>query len=146
MSVRLSGRALSIPAAARALEASGAGGVAFFAGRVRPDRTPEGTVVALDYEADPPMALRALRDLEREAVRRFGARAVVAWHRVGRVRVGEVAVIVGAACGHRAEAFDATRYLIEELKRTVPIWKAVRARPARRPRRSPGRRAGRSSG
>ena len=146
MSVRLSARPLALTAALRELEAPHLGGVAVFVGRVRPDATRAGAVVALDYEADRPLALRALARLESEARRRFGAERTVAWHRVGRVRVGEAAVIVGAACGHRAEAFAATRYLIEELKRTVPVWKEQRARPARRPRRRPSPRRARSSG
>ncbi len=114
-----------------------------FAGRVRPDPTPAGRVTALDYEAHTAPALRALAALEIEARRRFGAGATIAWHRVGRVRVGEVAVIVGAACGHRREAFAATRFLIDRLKATVPVWKEVRARPARRPRPRRARRSAR---
>ncbi|MGD0249923.1 MAG: molybdenum cofactor biosynthesis protein MoaE [Thermoplasmata archaeon] len=146
MSVRLTTRTLSVAGAMRALEGVGVGGVVLFAGRVRPDRTADGPVIALEYEAHGPPALARLRGLEREAHRRFGARRVVLWHRVGRLRVGEVSVIVGAACPHRAEAFAAARYLIEELKAVVPIWKTERARPARRPRPRPARRAARSSG
>ncbi len=143
MSVRLTGRPLSVAAAMRALEVPGAGGVTLFAGRVRPDRTAAGRVVALEYEAHRVPALARLRALERGARRRFGARSVVVWHRLGRLRVGEVSVIVGAACGHRARSFAAARYLIEELKAVVPIWKAERARPGRRPRPRPSRRAAR---
>jgi molybdopterin synthase catalytic subunit len=146
MSVRLTPRPLSLPAATRELEGSTLGGVVVFVGRVRPDRTRAGRVVALVYEAHDAPALRALARLERKARRRFGAARTVAWHRVGTVRVGEPAVIVGAACAHRARAFAAAQFLIDELKRTVPVWKEVRARPARRPRRPPSRRAGRSAG
>ncbi|MGP8072756.1 MAG: molybdenum cofactor biosynthesis protein MoaE [Thermoplasmata archaeon] len=146
MSVRLSSRRLPLGAALRELEGAHLGGVAVFVGRVRPDRTRTGRVLALLYEADRPLALRALARLETEARRRFGAGRTVAWHRVGQVGVGETAVIVGAACGHRAEAFAATRFLIDELKRTVPVWKEVRARPARRPPRPPSRRHARSTG
>ncbi|MGA8663995.1 MAG: molybdenum cofactor biosynthesis protein MoaE [Thermoplasmata archaeon] len=146
MSVRLSSRPLPLRSALRELEASHLGGVAVFVGRVRPDRTREGPVVALVYEADRAPALRALARLETLARRRFGAGRTVAWHRVGRVRVGEAAVVVGAACGHRAEAFAAARFLIDELKRTVPVWKEVRARPVRRPRPRPSRPRGRSTG
>lgn len=146
MSVRLSVRPLSAADAMRALEGPRAGGVVLFAGRVRPDRTAAGPVLALEYDAHRSMAVARLRALEREAHRRFGTRRVVLWHRVGRLRVGEVSVIVGAACPHRAEAFAAARFLIEELKAAVPIWKTERARPARRPRPRPSRRAARSSG
>jgi molybdopterin synthase catalytic subunit len=146
MSARLQRTPLSLPAAFRALADPGLGGVVVFAGRVRPDVTRAGRVVALVYEAHRAPALEAIARLEREAARRFGVQRTVAWHRVGRVRVGEVAVIVGAAGGHRKESFEAARFLIEELKRTVPVWKEARARPARPPRRPRARRAGRSTG
>ena len=146
MSVRLTRRRLSVAAAMRVLAGPGLGGVVVFAGRVRPDRTPAGRVTKLEYEADPALARLALADLERTAQRRFGAVRVVLWHRLGTLKVGEVSVLVGAACGHRSAAFDAARYLIEELKRSVPIWKTERARPARRPRRPPYRRRERASG
>ena len=54
---------------------------------------------------------------------RFPAVAVAATHRVGRLQIGDLAVVVAAACPHRGEAFDAARALIDELKATVPIWK-----------------------
>jgi len=122
------------------------GGVVVFAGRVRPDPRRGRRVVALDYEVDRTPALERLRAIERTARRRFGARKVLLWHRTGRVRVGETAVVVGAACRHRAEAFVAARYLIDELKASVPIWKEERARPARRPPRPPRRPGARSAG
>ncbi|HYA54677.1 MAG TPA: molybdenum cofactor biosynthesis protein MoaE [Thermoplasmata archaeon] len=146
MSVRLSRRPLSLTAAMRALEGPGLGGVALFAGRVRPDATRKGRVVALDYEAHRPMALAALAKLERDARRKFGVGRVVVWHRLGRVPVDEVSVIVGVAAGHRTPAFGAARYLIETLKREVPIWKLEQARPARRRRSRPAGRATRSAG
>jgi len=145
VSARLSVRPLSLTAAFRELGDPTLGGVVVFAGRVRADPTPRGSVTALVYEAHRGPAVQALQDLEAEARRRFGAGRTVAWHRVGRVRVGEVAVIVGAACGHRTEAFAATRFLIDRLKRTVPVWKEARERPARRPRPRRSRRPSRSS-
>ncbi len=137
MSVRLSSSPLSVVRAHRELERPGLGGLVLFSGRVRPDRTGDGRVRALDYEVDRPVALRELAALERRARARFGARATGLWHRTGLVKVGEIAVIVGAACPHRTEAFAAARYLIEEVKRAVPIWKEVRVRPVRRPRPRP---------
>lgn len=146
MSVRLTTRPLSVAAAMRALEGPGLGGVVLFAGRVRPDRGRGGRVIALDYEAHGPLARARLAELERSVRARFGARRVVLWHRLGRVGVDEVSVIVGAACAHRARAFDAARFLIEDLKATVPIWKTDRARPGRRPRQRPARARARSAG
>lgn len=146
MSVRLRDRRLSSAAAMRVLEGPGLGGVVLFAGRVRPDRVEGGRVEALDYEAHPAPARAQLRALERTARLRFGAERVVLWHRVGRVKVGEVSVLAGAACGHRSAAFEATRFLIEELKRSVPIWKTARVRPGRRARRRPRPPVGRGGG
>jgi len=145
-SIRLTTRPLSYRAAIAELEGPGLGGVVLFAGRVRPDSGPGGRVVALDYDVHRAPALATLERLAARAARRYGAGRIVLWHRVGRVEADEVSVIVGAACGHRAEAFEAARFLIDELKATVPIWKVERARPVRRPRRprrpGPGRATG----
>jgi len=146
LSVRLTRGRLSVPAAMRELAGDKLGGVVVFAGRVRPDRRGRGRVVALEYEAHRALALAALSRLDRRARRRFGAERVVLWHRLGRVPVGEASVIVGVATGHRAPAFAASRFLIEQLKATVPIWKLERAPPARPRRSRPGGRAGRSTG
>lgn len=146
VSVRLTARPLSIPQAWRELEGPGTGAVVVFAGRVRADAGRLGRVLALVYEAHEGPALARFRALESRARRRFGVTRSVIWHRVGRLRVGEVSVIVGVASPHRAAAFRAARDLIEELKVTVPIWKTERARPVRRPRRPRDRRAGRSAG
>jgi len=140
MTTRLSSRPLSIAAALRELEGPGLGGLVVFTGHVRPDRTRNGRVESLVYEVDLRPALARLKTIERTARRRFGSDRVVIWHRVGRVRVGEISVVVGAAHGHRAPAFAAARYLIEEVKATVPLWKTERARRARRPPRPRGRR------
>ena len=80
-------------------------------------------MVRLAYEAYEPMALAALERLEREAVGRFGVAACRIVHRLGEVPVGEASVAVVVAAGHRAPAFDACRWAMDELKRTVPIWK-----------------------
>ena len=89
MSVRLSRRRLSVAAAMRSLEGDDLGGVVVFVGRVRPDRTRRGRVIALEYESHRPVAVAALDELERTARRRFGLGAVVLWHRLGTVPVGE---------------------------------------------------------
>ena len=139
MVVRLTRGLLRVAAAEAWLATRAGGAIVVFAGRVRPDRRGGETVAALDYEVDPVPALVRLREIERTARRRFGASGLVLWHRLGRVPVGQVAVVVGACCGHRDEAFRAARYLIDELKASVPIWKEERGRPARRRRRSPSR-------
>ena len=146
MSLRLTRRPLSFAAAARELEGPGLGGVVLFAGRVRSEGFGHSRVAALDYEVHVGPALGVLKELDRSTRRRFEIERTVLWHRIGRVKAGEVSVIVGAAAAHRAPAFAAARYLIDRLKRTVPIWKTERARSGRPRRRRPGPRAGRSSG
>jgi len=143
VSVRLTRGRLSVAAALAELGGDELGGAVVFVGRVRPDRISRGRVGFLDYEAHRGPALAALRTLASTARRRFGAQRVVVWHRLGPVPVGEPSVIVGVATGHRAPAFAAARFLIEQLKTTVPIWKQERARPARRRRSPPGGRGGR---
>lgn len=81
-------------------------------------------VVGLDYEAFEEMAIELLRTIGTEIGERFDVHRLAMIHRVGRVAVGEPSVIIAAAAPHRAAAFDACRYAIEELKARAPIWKA----------------------
>ncbi|HWH23311.1 MAG TPA: molybdenum cofactor biosynthesis protein MoaE [Candidatus Limnocylindria bacterium] len=81
-------------------------------------------VTWLDYEAFEEMAIELLRTIASEIDERFGVRRIALIHRVGRVAVGEPSVVVGVAAPHRAAAFEACRYAIDELKARAPIWKA----------------------
>jgi molybdopterin synthase catalytic subunit len=143
---RLTRSRLSIAAASRELEGAGLGGVVVFSGRVRAERHGARSVTALDYEVHLGPALEALARIDREARARFGVRRTVLWHRIGRVPANETAVIVGAAAGHRAPAFEAARFLIDRLKETVPLWKVEQGPPVRRRPRRPRRPGGRRSG
>jgi MoaE-MoaD fusion protein len=77
----------------------------------------------LDYEAYEPMALKQMEGLAVQALSQFQVRDVALIHRLGRVEIGETSVLIVVASAHRAAAFDACRWLIDTLKRTVPIWK-----------------------
>jgi molybdopterin synthase catalytic subunit len=121
---RIQSEPLSVERAYRALRDDGSGGVALFVGKVRPDRSSRGRTTALEYEAHRVVAERELDRLASIATRRYGLRRVLLWHRVGRLRVGEPSVIVGAAAAHRAPALQAAAWLIAELKRSAPIWKS----------------------
>lgn len=100
------------------------GGVCIFEGRTRIERTEDGdTLVALEYEAYRDMAIRQMHSLAEQARKRWPIGALVLVHRAGAVAVGEPSVIIAVTSAHRAEAFDACRWLIDELKREVPIWK-----------------------
>jgi molybdopterin synthase catalytic subunit len=69
------------------------------------------------------MALAEMRRLAAEAKEKFGVRQVVVVHRLGRLQIGETSVLIVVASAHRAQAFDACRWLIDTLKQIVPIWK-----------------------
>lgn len=98
------------------------GGVVSFVGTVR-DRARGRVIEHLEYEAYPEMAEREMHKIaDRVAERWAGTRLAMA-HRVGRLAVGEAAVVIVAAAPHRAEAFEACRFAIDTLKQTVPIWK-----------------------
>jgi molybdopterin synthase catalytic subunit len=98
------------------------GGYAAFEGWVR-DCNDGRTVLRLEYEAFAPLALREGERILAEAQQRFGVERLRCAHRVGALAIGELAVWVGASAAHRAEAFDACRYVIDEVKHRVPIWK-----------------------
>jgi molybdopterin synthase catalytic subunit len=105
-----------------AIKAGGDGAVCVFDGIVR-DNTRGRRTLYLDYEAYREMALEQMRALADEAVTRFGVREVAIAHRLGRLAVGETSVLIVVASAHRAAAFEACRWLIDTLKKTVPIWK-----------------------
>jgi molybdopterin synthase catalytic subunit len=103
---------------------SNLGGIVTFEGVTRADLDPEhGPVVRLEYEAYSEMAQRQLERLAEQAQSRWSLGRVVIIHRLGAVSPGEASVVIGVAAGHRAEAFEACRWLIDTLKKDVPIWK-----------------------
>jgi molybdopterin synthase catalytic subunit len=108
-------------AAARA-SGPGMGAVVHFLGVVRGSE--EGaSIAAIDYTAFVPMAEAQFRKLLDEAARRWPLESVRVVHRLGVVRVGEPSLWMEVVSPHRAEAFDACRWIIDEMKRVVPIWK-----------------------
>jgi molybdopterin synthase catalytic subunit len=106
----------------RGLEADGAGAVVCFEGRVRNHN--EGRAVdGLSYQAYIELAEAEGRRIVEEARNRFGIERVACVHRVGDLALGDVAVWAGVSAGHRAAAFEACRYVIDQVKARVPIWK-----------------------
>ncbi len=112
---------LSVDEVLAAVADAGAGGTAVFVGTVR-DEDHRRAVAGLGYTAHPQAADR-LREVMEKVVADYDVRALAAVHRLGDLAVGEVAVVVAAACPHRGEAFAACRTLIDDLKAEVPIWK-----------------------
>jgi molybdopterin synthase catalytic subunit len=105
---------------------SGDGGVVTFLGIVREDADDGRLVSALRYEAFESMALREFEAIAQEVRERFGDVRVAIVHRIGELRVGEISVAVLAAAAHRAPAFNACRYAIDQVKQRAPIWKQER--------------------
>ena len=105
-------------------EMPGCGAVVLFSGNVRDHAPGRPGVTSLEYEAYTEEAARRLQLIASEARRRWPALGrVVLLHRLGRLRVGEAAVVVVASAPHRDEAFAAARFGIDEVKASVPIWK-----------------------
>ncbi len=98
------------------------GAVVVFDGIVR-NQTRGRETLYLDYEAYEEMARKQIDELARQARNQFGVRHVTIVHRLGRLQIGESSVLIVVASAHRAQAFDACRWLIDTLKKTVPIWK-----------------------
>ena len=103
------------------LDDQSSGGVTVFVGRVR-DHDGGQDVTGLEYSAHP-SALGKLRDVCALVASTYDVTALAAVHRTGTLAIGDIAVICATATGHRDEAFDATRALIDTLKAEVPIWK-----------------------
>lgn len=100
------------------------GGLAIFQGITRVERNEQyGGLVHLEYEAYEPMAIAKMTELVNHAEAHWSLGRTAIVHRLGRVPVAEVSVYIGAAAAHRAEAFEACRWLIDTLKVEVPIWK-----------------------
>jgi molybdopterin synthase catalytic subunit len=113
---------LSVDSALAAVADPGAGGTCVFIGTVR-DRSDQGEVTGLTYEAWDDLAVRRLTEIGEELHRTWPLRRVAVLHRTGELAVGEASVVVAVSAEHRAEAFEACRRAIERLKQDVPIWK-----------------------
>ena len=98
------------------------GAAVIFEGVVR-NQTRGRKTLYLDYEAYEEMALKQMESLARQALSQFQIRDVALVHRLGRLEIGETSVLIVVAAAHRAAAFDACRWLIDTIKRPVPIWK-----------------------
>ncbi|GAA0988047.1 molybdenum cofactor biosynthesis protein MoaE [Acrocarpospora macrocephala] len=119
--VEIRDTALSVDEVLRAVGDHAAGGTALFIGTVR-EQDEGRPVTRLSYSAHP-SAEAELRRVAEKVAADFPVTALAAVHRVGDLELGDLAVIVAVASAHRAEAFAASRRLIDDLKREVPIWK-----------------------
>jgi molybdopterin synthase catalytic subunit len=103
------------------------GGIAAFVGTVRASAAVvsnrDRSVIRLEYEAHPTLASERMQSLSNEASEKWDLHHVVARHRTGACELGEPTVVVVCSSPHRADALEACRWIIDELKATVPIWK-----------------------
>jgi molybdopterin synthase catalytic subunit/molybdopterin converting factor small subunit len=119
---RITRERIDTEAVVRRLQRPLDGAVVIFDGIVR-DNTRGRRTLYLDYEAYEAMALQQMESLAAEARARFAVRGASIIHRLGRLEIGETSVLIVVAAAHRGAAFDACRWIIDTLKKTVPIWK-----------------------
>ena len=112
----------TVTAAVLAAAGGPIGAVASFVGLVR-GRNLDRDVLFLEYEAYEPLALKAFSRIEEEVHQAWPSAIVGVHHRVGRLDVGDASIVIAAASAHRADAFAASRYVIERVKQIAPIWK-----------------------
>jgi molybdopterin synthase catalytic subunit len=122
MRFRFTSAPIDIAAGQRELRDLGAGGYVSFEGWVR-DLNEGQEVMRLEYEAFEELAVKEGERIVAEALRRYPVKHALCIHRVGNLDLGELAVWVGVSSAHRGEAFDACRFIIDEVKHRVPIWK-----------------------
>lgn len=122
MSFMLTSAAIDPQALMAGLGDPGDGACVTFEGRVR-NRNGGKSVRALEYEAFAPLAEKEGSRILAEAVEKFPIHRAVCVHRTGRLELGEIAVWIAVTAGHRGSAFEACRYIIDETKARVPIWK-----------------------
>ncbi|HLV86052.1 MAG TPA: molybdenum cofactor biosynthesis protein MoaE [Candidatus Sulfotelmatobacter sp.] len=121
-SVRIVHDVIDTASALNSLKRGEDGAAIVFEGIVR-NQTRGRKTLYLDYEAYEEMALREMQSLAAAALKKFPVRDLAVIHRLGRLAIGETSVLIVVASAHRAAAFEACRWLIDTLKRTVPIWK-----------------------
>jgi molybdopterin synthase catalytic subunit len=125
--VALSPEPIDIAEALNAVASPECGAVASFIGTVRREASVQTNidkpVTALEYDAHPEIAWRKLEEIAAEACTKWDVEHLVAIHRVGHCNLGDPTVVVATSAPHRAEALEACRWMIDELKASVPIWK-----------------------
>ena len=120
--IHISSTALDIPACINRIMSPESGGIDVFIGTVR-KLTDGKKVIRLEYEAYESMALKEMDKIATDAMNRWPIENILIHHRVGILNINEAAVVIAVAAPHREAAFEACRYAIDTLKKTVPIWK-----------------------
>ena len=120
--ISITNNRLCLPEIMFELEDNSAGALSIFIGNVR-NHGRFGNVSEIYYETYNEMAQEKMREIENEAQTKWGIKKLVAIHRIGNLKVGETSIIIGVSSEHRHEAFEACKYVINNVKTRVPIWK-----------------------
>ena len=123
MTILLTDQSITLESVSK-YSSNNAGGVSIFLGTTRAEKRDDGIeLAALDYDAYHEMAIEQMNKLASDALKRWPIESLTLLHRVGRVEVGQASVLICVACPHRNQSFEACRFLIDELKKSVAIWK-----------------------
>ena len=120
--VQILDKALNVEACSQFVEDSAAGGSCIFVGTVR-NATQGRNVVRLEFESFIPMAVKEIDKILDLTLSKWRPLSVSVHHRVGKLEIGEAAVIIAVSTPHREAAFNSCKFIIDTLKQTVPIWK-----------------------
>ena len=120
--ISITNNRLCLPEIMFELEDNSAGALSIFIGNVR-NHGRFGNVSEIYYETYNEMAQEKMREIENEAQTKWGIKKLVAIHRIGNIKAGETSIIIGVSSEHRHEAFEACKYIINNVKTRVPIWK-----------------------
>ncbi|MCZ2110913.1 MAG: molybdenum cofactor biosynthesis protein MoaE [Dehalococcoidia bacterium] len=122
MLIRVTDEVLRPDEAINAVESPEAGAINVFLGVVRNNNLGR-QVQYLEYDAYPSMAEKVMREIAMEAKERFEFEDVAVLHRTGRLEIGEASLLIAVSCGHRAKSFEGGHWLVNEVKKRVPVWK-----------------------
>lgn len=122
MLIRVTDQELDPREAIAAVASPSAGAINVFLGVVRNNNLGR-SVNHLVYEAYPSMAEKLMGEVAEEAMERFGLEAAAVFHRTGRLEIGETSLLIAISSGHRAESFEAGHWMVDEIKKRVPVWK-----------------------
>lgn len=122
MLIRVTADSLDAAEAIASVASPRAGAINVFLGVVR-DNNLGRSVEYLDYEAYPSMAEKVMREIAEASIARFGFEDVAVLHRTGRLEIGETSLLIAVSSGHRAESFEGGHWLVNEIKKRVPVWK-----------------------
>jgi molybdopterin synthase catalytic subunit len=120
--IRITNNRLSLQEIMPELEDKTAGALSIFIGNVR-NRGRSGNISEIYYESYNKMAEQKMREIENETKTKWEIKKLVVFHRMGNIKVGETSIIIGVSSEHRNEAFEACKYVINNVKTRVPIWK-----------------------